>query len=119
MGALTEQNVNSPSRTGIKDPSNGLIPPQKPSAVAGGRNDDFMESATSETIGSAGSKRKRVRHRKKKTENDENRMNFPNVIAATAAAAVEAAVAAKFKRDTAPAKNPFQKPQSKSNSHVR
>lgn len=132
MGALTEQNVSSHLRTTAKDvtksggPSNSqspsieLLSPQKRTGTGGRQNDDFMESGTSETIGSTGSKRKRVRHRKKKNANDENQMNLPNVGGASAASSVAAAASnGNLKRDVAPAKNPFQKPQSKSNSHVR
>lgn len=79
--------------------------------LTGGRDD---ESGTNETIDSAGSKRKRVRHRKKKNANAENQMNLPNVGAAAAPQGRN------VKRDMVhPAKNPFVKPQSKSNTHVR
>lgn len=124
--ALTEQNVHSHSRTNIKDaaktgPSNvstsiEIISTPKSSTLTGGQNDDFFESATTETIDSTGSKRKRVRHRKKKNANAENQMNLPNVEAAMTPAT---ASATNVKRDVAKTKNPFEKPQSKSNTHVR
>lgn len=130
LGALTEQNVHSHLHTSIKDtaktgpnnlsPSIEFISPPKSGTLTGGRNDDSLESGTNETIDSTGSKRKRVRHRKKKNANDENQMNLPNVGAAAPAAAVSVAAAgSNLKRDMAPAKNPFVKPQSKCNSHVR
>lgn len=122
--ALTEQNVRSQLRSMIKDASDNAqsnesdVPKKSEHTLIGGRDD---ESATTETVDSAGVKRKRVRHRKKKNANDENQMNLPNVgqPAEAAAAAAAAAYGGSAKRHTAPAKNPFEKPQSKGNSHVR
>lgn len=79
----------------------------------GGDDDEFAESGTNDTIGSTGSKRKRVRHRKKKTTNatvnDENQMNLTNVETPTGSIS---------KRD-APTKFTFDAPLPKFNSHVR
>lgn len=126
MAALTEQNVHSHLRSTVEPissnvtPSTGLIPPKKGSTSAGGQDDEFMESGTNETIGSTGSKRKRVRHRKKKNPNDENQMNLPNVGASAAAATPSTATASdNLKRNMAPVKDAFEKPQSKFNTHVR
>lgn len=128
LGALTEQNVQSHLRTNIKDasgavphhlsPSVEVILSKQSSTPTAGRDDDFLESATSETIGSTGSKRKRVRHRKKKNANDENQMNLPNV-GASAAAPTAAAAGGILKRDMASAKDTFEKSKPKSNTHVR
>lgn len=133
MGALTEQNVHSHLRNPFtknvaktSKHSDKLnlsiehISAPKSGTLTGGRNDDFMESGTNETIDSTGSKRKRVRHRKKKNANDENQMNLPNVgAAATPPAAASGSTGGNLKRDVAPAKDSFEKPQSKCNSHVR
>lgn len=119
LGALAEQNVRSQLRTVIKDAASNVQSNEiKADTLTGGRDD---ESGTNDTNDSAGSKRKRVRHRKKKNANDENQMNLPNVRPGQAAAAAAAASVhcGGVKRDMAPAKNPFEKPQSKCNTHVR
>lgn len=89
---------------------------QSDTLTGGGLDDASM--GTNETLDSFGSKRKRVRHRKKKNANDENQMNLPNV-GAGAAAAPPSQKNGTVKRDTAPVKSSFEKPQSKGNTHVR
>lgn len=117
MVTLTEQNISKHLRTNDEpfkvpnsvSPSIEIISSRKSNTLVG---EDDESICTTDTNGTVGSKRKRVRHRKKKnnaTANDENQMNLPNVAHPTG---------------STPKSNPFasakrDKLTMKSNTHVR
>ncbi|XP_031634945.1 uncharacterized protein LOC116348174 isoform X2 [Contarinia nasturtii] len=77
-------------------------------------DDDYADSVGTNETNSTASKRKRVRHRKRKNNSvgyDENEMNFPNIQASTITGGTP-------KNDTVP-KSPRVKAISKCNTHVR
>lgn len=118
---MTKQNINEHLRTNEEgafkvlhsvSPSIEIISSKK-SNILGAGDDEYVESvATNDTSGSAGSKRKRVRHRKKKNvpENDENQMNLPNV---------ETATGGILKHDALTKGSFSEQSTAKSNTHVR
>lgn len=111
LAASNEQNVHSHLRTTNEGDAHNSNKDSPATKSTGRKDEEFVESETNETIGSTGTKRKRVRHRKKKNGNDENQKDTSSGGAG--------AVGGNFKKDISLAKDTFEKSQSKCNNHVR
>lgn len=121
---MTEQNINEHLRANAQNPFKVVSSVSPSIEIISSKKldfqgaDDLESAATNDTSGSAGSKRKRVRHRKKKTnvsENVENQMNLSNVNWQFIPG--EPRQGGILKHDTT--EKSFSNKQSKSNIHVR